>query len=114
MGSTNQYQRANENGNVKTQNTEWLASDLVPDTDAGKSTSYRLTFVLSDAVIIQITFDSGATWVSLNSGSPYSADNLISVLIPGVDATDTINFRTPTSGGVTLDRFIVDALPQGE
>jgi len=113
MGVSNQYQRANETG-VKTQNTEWLASDLVPAIEAGRSTSFRLTFVLSLAVVIEITFDSGATWIALNSGSPYAADNLISVLIPGVDRDDTINFRTPTSGGVTLDRFIVDSLPVGE
>lgn len=111
MGVSRQYQRAKETG-AKTQNTEWLAADIVPDVDAGKATNLRVTMAFTaNAPVVEVTYDSGSTWHALNAGVAIPINQLFSFFLPGVDKDDTINFRTPSASGTTLNIFRVDAIP---
>ena len=114
MGISTQYQRADEDG-AKTQNTEWLAADLIPAVDDGKATIYRVTMAfLVTAPIVEVTYDSGTTWHQLNSGAAIPINRLFSFDLSGLNNGDLVNFRTPTSGGTTLNIFRVDSLPVGD
>lgn len=111
---SNQYQRADETG-AKTINTEWLAADLIPDVDTDKATTFKVTMAFSvTAPVVEVTYDSGTTWVALNGGGVIPISQLFSFELPGLNKDDLVNFRTPTTGGTTLDIFRVDALPSGD
>jgi len=105
------YLKANETG-AKAINVEFLAADVVPGTLDERATLIRLTMLFSvTSPVLEMTVDSGATWFSLNSGSPIPIGQLFGFDIPGMDLNDQINFRTPTTGGTTLEIFRVVSVP---
>ena len=92
-----------ETSGVKTQNTEWFASDITSD-DVGK---YRVNISVDTAVVVEITKDSGATWITINSGSALSVDDESIFSIP-IRSPDTFNIRIPTAGGATVNHCRID------
>lgn len=84
---------------AKAQDVEYLASDIEPE----NVTTIKVQ-VSGTAVDVQITFDSGSTWVDLFgtlTANTYTEQKI--AVIPG----DQINFRTNNGAGITLDFFRV-------
>ena len=107
MAPVIQKQVAKETG-AKTQNTEFLAADIVPSIENLNSSTYSVIIAVSvTAAVLEITFDSGTTWLKLNAGTPIPIGQLFAFELPGVDSTDTINFRASNASGTTLDYFRV-------
>jgi len=114
MGVSRQYQKGKTTG-AKTQNTEFFGTDIVSTIEDGKATKYRLTMAFTvTPPVIEVTYDSGSNWIPINSGGAIPIGQLFQIDIPGIDNTDLINFRTPTTGGTTITIFRVDSLPVGE
>lgn len=90
---------------VKVQNAEWFASDIViSDTE-------KLVISISEdtGVIVEITKNSGATWVTLFSGTALTIDSEHTFDVH-VRSGDLFNMRTPTVGGTTINWCRIDAL----
>ncbi len=85
-------------GVVKAQNAEWFSSDLIP----AYSGLVRIEISLSTAVVIEITFDSGANYTALNRNIALLVDSLY-IFDVFCRAGDLLNFRIPTAGGATID-----------
>ena len=87
----------------KAQNAEWFSSDLSPETLSSdqEASKFRISVAVSAAVDVQITLDSGTTWLKLNSGNTLVADSLYIFDVP-TRFGDTFNMRTSTSGGCTV------------
>ena len=87
----------------KAQNAEWFAADLSPETLSSdqEASKFRISVAVSAAVDVQITLDSGTTWLKLNSGNTLVADSLYIFDVP-TRFGDTFNMRTSTSGGCTV------------
>jgi len=90
---------------VKTQNEEWFATDLVPT----KNSKFRTTISLNVSVKIQVTLDSGTTWVTLNSDVALTANSLY-VFDVAVRVKDNFNMRIPTAGGATVELCRIDEI----
>jgi len=90
---------------VKAQNAEWFATDLSPI----KIAKFRISMSLDAAVKIQITVDSGTTWVTLNSDVTLTANSLY-VFDVSVRVNDNFNMRIPTAGGATIQLCRVDEI----
>lgn len=88
---------------AKTQNTEFFTTDLQPDNTG----TLRINFSGAEIVEIEITKDSGTSWVTLIQSTTADLDT---VLTTGVRIGDQVNFRTPTASGITFDYFNVDIL----
>lgn len=82
---------------VKAQNVEWFASDIIIS-NTGK---IRFNVAVSTAVIVEITKDSGTTWVDINGVVALVADDETSKNIP-VRAGDLFNARTTDGAGTTV------------
>lgn len=82
---------------TKTQNTEWLAQDLIP-TKTGK---VRITVCLDTEVVVEVTINSGTNFVALNENNALVADALY-IFDIGVRVGDKFNVRIPTAGGATI------------
>ena len=84
---------------AKLQDVEYFSTDLQTNEDA------KLTIVVSAlADDVQITLDSGATWVDLIGALTANTHTQFSVTVGG---GDLINFRSNDAGGTTLDYFRV-------
>lgn len=83
----------------KAQNVEFFATDIEPN-DIG---TLRVN-LSGDNVLIQITKDSGSTWLTL--GTP--AANADTNFFVAVSLGDAINFRTNDAGGFTSDFVNLD------
>lgn len=78
----------------KAQNVEFFGSDIEPRNEG------TLVINLSgDNVLVQITKDSGTTWLTL--GTPNAQTD--TVFTTNVSAGDEVNFRTNAAGGFTSD-----------
>jgi len=92
---------------AKGQNVEWFATDLESEmTEQFAAAKFRITLAVSAAVSVQITLDSGTTWLALNEGSALVAD-AIYMFDVGVRQTDNFNMRTTDSSGCTIRRCAV-------
>ena len=92
---------------AKAEDVEWFSTDLDPDPASG--TSGASTWHISVSMTnddIEVTLDSGATWVLLGT-KPTAGTHTEFTL--RVRDTDTVNFRCPDVGGCTLDYFRIDA-----
>lgn len=58
---------------AKAQNVEWF-TDVTPDVQNDKSITLRLAVSTVESIIIEVTFNSGTTWVSLNNGDALVAN----------------------------------------
>lgn len=86
----------------KAQNVEWFASDLTSDaSEQFAASKFRITLAVSSSVPIQVTLDSGTTWVALNEGSSLVSDSLYMFDV-GVRQADTFNMRTTDASGTTV------------
>lgn len=92
---------------AKAQNAEWFASDLVPAVLSDYASKYRIMVAVSLAVTLEVTLDSGTTWVLLNSAVAIGAEQLFIFDVPALTA-DNFNLRTPTVGGTTIRYCRVD------
>jgi len=80
---------------AKAQDVEYFASDIVINETA------TLTLSLSGtAVDVQVTLDSGSTWVDLITALVLNTHTEVSFTVRGID---TVNFRTNNASGITLD-----------
>jgi hypothetical protein len=85
----------------KLADVEYFAADLAPRAD---QTALRWTVTYSQlADVLEMTFDSGTTWVTVQTPSI----NTLTVFSFNVRVGDTINFRAGTD--TTIDFFRVDA-----
>ena len=83
----------------KNQNEEWFSSDL---TVVNRPKLLYMNIATQENIAIEMTFDSGATWFNLQASKKNDFADLIRfALAPG----ETLNMRTPTAGGVTLDHL---------
>jgi len=95
---------------TKAQNAEWFAADLAPGVDTAYGSLLFISFSVDAAVGVEVTLDSGTTWVALSDkigGIIFAADQ--SYLVPQfVRSGDTVNFRIPTAGGADINFCRVD------
>ena len=87
------------NNGTFAQNIEWFASDL---TVASRPKLINMNLATDSSVTIQITFDSGATWVDFASTKKQDFWELHQFI---VTPDDTVNFRVTDAGGVTVQHF---------
>ncbi|KKM18058.1 hypothetical protein LCGC14_1669550 [marine sediment metagenome] len=87
-----------DDGETEAQNAEWFASDLLPV----KIGVMRLEISVSAAVVIEVTFDSGSNWMSLNGNVALVADSVY-IFDIFVKLGDTVNIRIPTASGAVVD-----------
>jgi len=93
---------------TKAQNAEFLAADaVVLQADVNNSVTVKFAIATIEAVIIEVTFNSGTSWMSLNSGTELVAGALYEFYTECNNA-DLINIRTPTGGGCTILRCRVE------
>jgi len=90
---------------VLTANQEWFASDFTPTPDDNFASETVIEFVFEKRAIIQVSFDSGATWYSLNNNNKVEAETLNSFEFPTIN-TDLINFRADTAGTLRFARIL--------
>lgn len=92
-----------EASGTKAQNAEWFSSDLSPETlhSDQEASKFRISVALSAHVYIEVTLDSGSTWVKLNSGNKVVIDSLYVFDVP-IRFGDTFNMRVPDSSGATI------------
>ena len=83
----------------KTVNAEWFVSDLaMPPSNSG---TLKMHFSLASAAVVQYTLDSGTTWLPMNRGVAFAADEPVVLSFPmGPDAL--FNMRQ-TTGTVTVN-----------
>ena len=97
---------------AKAQNAEWFASDISSASfQTDRASKFRITLAVSSAVVVQITLDSGTTWVSLNSNKALVADSAYAFDMPALQA-DTFNMRTNDAAGTTVRFCRVDSLQE--
>ena len=95
---------------VKAQNAEWFASDIATGADQTLySSKYRIFVSINAAKVVEVTVDSGTTWVSVNGGVALVAGACYTFDIP-TRSGDTFNMRIPTSGGATVNVCRVDEI----
>ena len=92
---------------AKAEDAEFFATDLSPQTDAGTASLFRISIVATAGDAIEVTWNSGTAWEALLSTSALTANTYFEQTL-FVRSGDTVNFRCPTTGGITLDRFTVD------
>ena len=90
---------------AKNQNEEWFSTDLSP-TKIGK---FRTSMCLDVAVKIQVTVDSGTTWLTLNSDTTLTANSLF-IFDVSIRLNDNFNIRIPTAGGATIQLCRIDEI----
>lgn len=88
---------------AKAQNTEWFASDLQEQqvSEQFGASKFRLTLAISTEKKVQITLDSGTTWVYLNEANALTADALYMFDV-GVRDGDNFNMRCDEADGTTV------------
>ena len=95
------YVRATYSG-AKAEDAEWGASDYTGLADTDKSEFCILQVAVTvTAAVIEITLDSGTTWVALNSGVAISVGQLYQFDIY-IASGDTFNIRAGNSSGTTV------------
>ena len=90
---------------VKTQNTEWFATDIVIDDNI----KAIISVAENTGVTVEVTKDSGTTWVSLFSGAALTVDAEHTFDVH-VRTGDLFNMRTPTVGGTTVHWCRIDSI----
>ena len=90
---------------ARTANQEWFASDIVPTPNDDFSSEIILQFSFTPRAIIEVTFDSGTTWLPLNNRFRAEADTLHSFLILARNS-DLVNFRATVAGTINIARVI--------
>jgi hypothetical protein len=92
-----------EASGAKSQNTEWFSSDLQEQAvnEQFGASKFRVTLAISSEVKVQLTLDSGTTWVYFNEDSALKADSIYVFDVP-VRQGDTFNMRTNDSAGTTV------------
>ncbi len=86
---------------AKAQNAEFFAADLIVQEN---TEHWIIAYTTSAAVILHATHDSGTSWnilTTLTVADTYTLADLY------VKKGDTVNFRTPTASGATVDVFDV-------
>ena len=94
-----------ETSGSKAQNIEWFSSDL----KRNQTTKFRVNIALDTSVVIEITKDSGTTWVTLNGGVALVLDSEYTFDIP-IRTGDLFNIRIPTGGGATVHWCRIDRI----
>ena len=92
---------------AKAEDAEFFAADLVPQGDTGRSSLLRIAIVATAGDAIEVTWNSGTAWEAWIATGTLTANTYEEFSIY-VRSGDTVNFRCPTTGGITLDRFTVD------
>ena len=92
-----------EASGAKAQNAEWFSADLQEQqiSEQFGASKFRLTLAISSEVAVQVTLDSGSTWVYLNASDPLKADSLYMFDV-GIRDGDNFNMRTNDSSGTTV------------
>lgn len=90
---------------AKAEDAEFFSSDLAPRSSATPVAYRYIVTIVSLNDLIEVTVDSGTTWVTL--GTPTAAT--LTTYSFNVRTGDTVNFRTPNVGGTTLTLFRVDS-----
>jgi hypothetical protein len=92
-----------EASGAKAQNVEWFSADLQEQqvSEQFGASKFRLTLAISSEVAVQVTLDSGTTWVYLNASDAIKADSLYMFDV-GVRQGDNFNMRTDDSSGTTV------------
>jgi len=93
---------------AKAQNAEWFTSDIATGSDqVNYSSKYRILVSINAAKIVEVTLNSGTTWISLNGGSALVANAAYVFDIP-TRSGDTFNMRISQSSGATVNICRVD------
>lgn len=96
-----------EESGAKAQNAEFFAADLLPTVTADYASKFKLGIVATAGDAIEVTWDGGSTWELLIGAAELTANKHFEKSF-SVRNGDEVNFRCPTSGGITLDKFDVD------
>jgi hypothetical protein len=90
------------------QNVEFLTPDFVND----GGTRIRIRVTPSIAAVLEVTRDGGTSWGAMkeNAALIAGADYIFE---PGSDPGDSINFRSPDPGGITLTYFSAELFFEG-
>lgn len=88
---------------TKAQNVEWFAADLSPETLSSEqeASKFRLAVAVDTHVYVEVTLDSGTTWLKLNGGNKLVINSLYVFDVP-IRFGDTFNMRIPDSSGATI------------
>ena len=87
----------------KGQNVEWFSSDL---TVQNRPKMLCMNIATQENVAIEMTLDSGSTWFDLDASKKHDFADLIRFVL---SPDETLNMRTPTAGGVTIDHLHIYA-----
>ena len=99
----------NETG-AKAQNAEWFATDIATGSDQGSfSSKYRIFLSINAEKVVEVTLDSGTTWIKLNGAAALAANGAYVFDIP-TRSGDTFNIRIPDSSGATVNICRVDEI----
>lgn len=103
--ATELYLKGSESG-AKAQFAEIFAEDIVTGSRPGKALDLivEVSTIAGVAPDIDITFDSGATWVPFLPA--VKIDTIVRQVTGGAD-TDLINFRISSVAGANFGRFTV-------
>ena len=92
---------------AKAEDAEFFATDLAPTVTADYASKFKIGIVALAGDAIEVTWDSGSNWELLVETTELVANKYAEKVIV-VRNGDTVNFRCPTTGGTTLDKFQVD------
>ena len=105
-----QVKPVGDTSGAKAQNAEWFTSDIATGSDqALYSSKYRIFVSINAAKIVEVTIDSGSTWMSVNGGVALVANACYIFDIP-TRSGDTFNMRISESGGATVNACRVDEI----
>jgi len=84
-------------------NEEWFASDIIPTPADNFGSNIIIVFAYSVRAIIEVSLDSGATFVSLNNNNKTEAESFNSFEFPVLNI-DQVTFRADTAGTLRFAR----------
>ena len=102
------YRKAGIASGAKAEDAEWFASDIKPAIPADSSVAHKmiLSVIPSAATDIEITFDSGDTWKTLELEASVVANKLQNFEFYCHEG-DLINLRAGSTGGATLTHCVI-------
>ena len=107
LGTSYQAMAKDSTNGAKAQNAEWFSTDLTRAGGPQFASKYRISLAINAEKVVQITLDSGSTWLKLNNATALLADCAY-VFDIAVRAADAFNIRIPDSGGATVHYCRVD------
>jgi len=82
---------------------EWFASDIIPTPADNFASNIIFVFAYSVRAIIEVSLDSGTTWVNLNNNNKVEAESFNSFEVPVLNI-DQVTIRADTAGTIRFAR----------